>query len=538
MTSGRDVHPHDGAPRTGQETNVRLFLAALMICAGVGFAWHHHQTSIAATKDEAPPKPRLFNWQSADETLAAVSDDPVESQDDPPLVVRDAINTARHEVTSVLDEFVRTTAEAKVPMPSQPDIVSQESPAASTLESTSDAELIPFASSDNVSSEDVVGEDLGATPADATAVSNQTSPSAASHNSPPVNPKPEVTASSQPKPSYSEPARPTGHESPKPTINEATLVTREPVQKTVPTQPVAQPERIRTATPPASRSKPESTQSGKPPAKSTVDDSNWKVIGKTNNQLPMHSRRFGRQGVRTLVIAGLDGRDQIAIRWNDQLVESLVQQSELFESNEVMVVRAGNPDGLMKKTAANSNGVLINRNFPSRRYQYLTDKSAGPGPASEVETHAILDVLYSFRPRRVIHLASTTGRSTVMYNRAARTIAMDLQKEYQWEAQPLDVELITGSVEDFADGTLEASVISVKLNTGAGAEWRQAWSRHQPAMLAALDGHRQDKLFPVSDELSQASPDQAGTRIPTVEEEPAPVTKRRRGYEELPPPPR
>ena len=247
----------------------------------------------------------------------------------------------------------------------------------------------------------------------------------------------------------------------------------------------------------------------------------------------MHSRRFGRQGTRTLVTAGLDGMDLVGTRWNDELTSVLLRRKDLLQTIEVLVLRAGNPDGLVKKVSTNAHGVLINRNFPSRRYQFLTDDSAGPGPASEAETHVIMQAFYSFRPRRVIHLTSTTGRSTVIYNRAAKDVAEQLQKQFQLTIQPLDVEIAPGSVEDFADGTLDAAVISLKLNAGTG--WQKAWEKHLPAVMAAIQGQVTINAG-LKDELARSSPEVEGTRIPNADEEPP--KKQRRGYEELPPPPR
>ena len=553
---------------------MRLLLAAIVICAGIGYAYNH-QASLAVAKSDPPARPRLFDWNSADDTLAAVSDVADASDTEPPLVVRDTINATRHEVKSVLDEFVRvngetneapreadigataaasatgtsTTTAQTAPPPdaaapvnaaskdaAPTDIVSQAvSPAD---DSGSESELVPFAST-----EDDVVADSKPGPAPSTSSPDLISTDLTSTNPAPTN---STLAADRPtevpsKPESIDPTSPkdSGSGAPqeiaKPSINEATLVTRQGPNQEVLVQPIAQPETRTTSQP---RSKTELLPGGKPPAKGAIDDSKWTVIGKSVNQVSLHSRRLGRVGIRTLVIAGLDGQDLIATRWNDQLVGELLRQNELFQSNEIMVVRAGNPDGLMKKSTPNAHGVVINRNFPSRRYQFLTDKSAGPGPASEPETHAILDVMYKFRPRRVIHLTSTTGRSTISYNRAAKAMALDLQKQFQWDAVPLDVELVPGSVEDFSDGTLDAAVISLKLNVKSGAEWQQAWTRHQPALLAALDGHRVEKLFAVSDDLSQASPDQAGTRIPNSDEELPAVQKRRRGYEELPAPPR
>jgi len=257
-------------------------------------------------------------------------------------------------------------------------------------------------------------------------------------------------------------------------------------------------------------------------------DRDWRPIGKSTRNVPMHVRRFGRQGHRTLIIAGIDGQDVIGVAWNDLLAEALSQQPELLQSSEILILRAGNPDGLMKRSTFNSRGVLINRNFPSRRYQFLPDQTAGPGPASEAETQVILETLYEFRPRRVIHLTSTSGRSMVISNKAARDLAVSLEERFRLERRLMDPELVPGSLEDFSEGTIDAAVLTLKLSTEGG--WKPSWQKHLPVVLAALGGPV--SLETVSNDV--ISPEQ-GARIQV--EEPEPPRKRRLGYEELPKPP-
>ena len=130
-------------------------------------------------------------------------------------------------------------------------------------------------------------------------------------------------------------------------------------------------------------------------ATSTGSVSEWKVIGKSTEGRPLHTRRFGDSGPRTLIVAGLDGEDRIAVRWIDELADELARRPELYSSSEVLIFRAGNPDGLTHKVSENARSVLINRNFPSRRYRPLPDGSSGAGPATEAETRALLDTLYT-----------------------------------------------------------------------------------------------------------------------------------------------
>ncbi|WP_157606173.1 M14 family zinc carboxypeptidase [Schlesneria paludicola] len=258
----------------------------------------------------------------------------------------------------------------------------------------------------------------------------------------------------------------------------------------------------------------------------------WKVTGKTTEGRPMHSIHLGQQGTRTLVIAGLNGDDRTAVHWVERLADDLKKRPELFDNNEIVLFRAGNPDGLVKNLRNNARGVPLNRNFPSRRYRPVNDIPKFAVPASEVETRVILETFYSFRPRRVIHLTSTTGDSLVLHNRLAKNVAEELERSSKLKIQMLDAEQFPGSVEDFLDGTLEAAVVSMRL--GIGSDWQNSWSAVRPQILAAVVGR---SIEPNKGAVADATADPDRTPIPATPVEPVSRRPRRGGYEELPAPP-
>ena len=258
----------------------------------------------------------------------------------------------------------------------------------------------------------------------------------------------------------------------------------------------------------------------------------WKVVGKTTEGRPMHSMHLGDRGTRTLIIAGLNGEDRTAVRWLEMLAEELKRRPDLIDGNEFVFFRAGNPDGLVRNVRNNVRGVPIYRNFPSKRYRPVPDMPRYAVPASELETRVILDTLYSFRPRRVVHLTSTNGRSLVTYNKSAKALAEELERSAKLEIQPLDVEQVPGSLEDFSDGTLEAAVLSTRLSVSG--DWKKAWSKLSEHELAAIVGQ---PIEVIRGEVTEPDdPDRSPIPPPNIDS----ISRRKkanRGYEELPPPP-
>lgn len=260
----------------------------------------------------------------------------------------------------------------------------------------------------------------------------------------------------------------------------------------------------------------------------------WEVVGQSVGGLPIHIRRYGNVGDATLIVCGIDGNDRIAVKWIDELSRQLNEAPDMISGRRVILLRDPNPDGLTAKQSENRRGVQINRNFPSAMYRPGLD--AGPGPASEPETRAILEVIYRFQPTRVIHLQSA-GRSEVAANPAARQLAELLRHGRQLAAEQPERPLQAGSLEEFASQTLGAEVLTLRLATGD--DWRAAAIGHSPTLLAAavpkiaeesLAIARSTSISKLDDPADALAPSPFGTvsEISRLD---------RSGYEELPPPP-
>ena len=466
-----------------------LFAAITLGAAGVGFSYLNQPTASSSPSERTALRP-LFDWDRGDrESVAGTASS----------TVRDAVKRVQAQSDSILDEFVRDHGLTDhTPDDASARVRDAVRSSLDRADLVSNAEIKRSTSSSNVSARD----ELARANADL----------------------PELDVSEM-----EAAAEPPRSNTPGASVHEATIVRSDNRQHVASDAEIAQVAAKEDAVAKVQ------TQAAEKKVDSTTE---WKVIGKTTEGRPLHTRRYGNNGPRTLIVAGLDGEDRIAVRWIDQLADELARRPELFQSNEVLVFRAGNPDGLVKKVSENARGVLINRNFPSRRYRPLPDMSSGAGPATEAETRALLDNLYTFHPRRVIHLTATTARTKASYNRSAREIAGELQRAYSLDIQPLDIEQYPGSLEDFADGTLEAGVLSIQLNVGN--DWQQVWSKHQPTILTAVTGRvldKRDTKQQPQDELTRSAPAATRSSIPVSNNEPL-GKKAARGYEELPAPPK
>jgi protein MpaA len=115
---------------------------------------------------------------------------------------------------------------------------------------------------------------------------------------------------------------------------------------------------------------------------------------------------------RLLIFAGIHGEEPETTYALSRALRQLAEPPE-----QVAVILAANPDGLIRGTRGNARGVDLNRNFPSHDWTPLpvTHRSTledasdillspGEAPASEPETRALLALMAELQPRTVIAL--------------------------------------------------------------------------------------------------------------------------------------
>ena len=95
---------------------------------------------------------------------------------------------------------------------------------------------------------------------------------------------------------------------------------------------------------------------------------------------------------------------------------------------KLMFVPCVNPDGVNAKTRVNSNGVDINRNFPTKNWE-LTEKNeffGGNAPASEIETKFLVEIIEKYEPKFILTLHAPY--KVVNYDGNALEIAEKISK--------------------------------------------------------------------------------------------------------------
>lgn len=99
------------------------------------------------------------------------------------------------------------------------------------------------------------------------------------------------------------------------------------------------------------------------------------------------------------------------------LIEQYIKKtcSKRDNPDNLLFIPCLNPDGMAKNTRTNSNGVDLNRNFPTKNWgQNLGDNATcddeatsyygGKYPASETETKFVIDVIEKYKPKCILTL--------------------------------------------------------------------------------------------------------------------------------------
>ena len=143
---------------------------------------------------------------------------------------------------------------------------------------------------------------------------------------------------------------------------------------------------------------------------------------------------------KLLIFAGIHGEEPETTVLLSKALRCLEQPLK-----HCAVVLASNPDGLVRGTRANANGVDLNRNFPAQNWQEAdvchrweagrpqeVALSSGSEPASEPETQALITLIAELQPK---HIVSMHGPLACIDDPEASTLG-------RWMAQQTDLPLV------------------------------------------------------------------------------------------------
>ncbi|HEY3267506.1 MAG TPA: M14 family zinc carboxypeptidase [Armatimonadota bacterium] len=221
--------------------------------------------------------------------------------------------------------------------------------------------------------------------------------------------------------------------------------------------------------------------------------------------------RLGEGPETTLFLGSHHGNEPHGPVMVRRLMELLDGDASLLADRAAVFVPTLNPDGLSANTRRNARGVDLNRNLPTRDWQPYAgedDYAPGPAPASEPETRALVALVESVAPIKIVtihaplHCVNWNGLSR---DEAALLPSAGLRRVL-WEGRPaVCVEELGAAMAErngyplLSDvgypcpgsfGTwagFERRIATITLEVGRDCTPEAAWTENRDALLAALD---------------------------------------------------
>lgn len=123
-----------------------------------------------------------------------------------------------------------------------------------------------------------------------------------------------------------------------------------------------------------------------------------------------------------------------------------------------------NPDGMALKVRTNSNGVDLNRNFPTKNWE-LTEQNeffGGAEPASEIETKFIVNIIEKYKPELILTLHAPF--KVVNYDGDAKEISEKISKIINYPVEASIGYPTPGSFGTYAGIEKKISTITLELD--------------------------------------------------------------------------
>jgi len=197
---------------------------------------------------------------------------------------------------------------------------------------------------------------------------------------------------------------------------------------------------------------------------------------------------FGDGGPVTFVFAGIHGDEPSSEFVALHLVEYLLAHGESCAGRTIAVLPAANPDGLLRGTRTNANGVDCNRNFPTGNWKPKAKKarySPGKAPASEPETRAVIKAVEMLEPDAIVSIHSTDKFEPCNnYDGPAEGLARLMQPHNGYPPKASVGYPTPGSFGTYAG--IERKIPTITLELPHKQRPQQVWPPNRDALLAMI----------------------------------------------------
>ena len=233
----------------------------------------------------------------------------------------------------------------------------------------------------------------------------------------------------------------------------------------------------------------------------------WTRYYRSTERRSIETWMFGTGPRKVMILSSLHGDQVQSAALVQALAAHLARHPEQLQGLTVLIVKSPNPDGESARSAYNSRGVDLNRNFPTANWQSLPNQRAGSKANSEAETRVLVRVLLDFQPQLVVHVKDSRQGAFVNVDGPARPLANQIAQTTQAQLLENLGAATSGSIEAYATTKLDAASLTLLLPDLGMAS--AAWERYHPGLMLCLHpGSTQKSATPGPTTPQQSTPAQ------------------------------
>ena len=125
-----------------------------------------------------------------------------------------------------------------------------------------------------------------------------------------------------------------------------------------------------------------------------------KILKETTSKLGNKIELLGCDNHKPILVIGVFHGDEPQ---GDFLVREYLK---INQKSEMLFIPCLNPDGMKLNQRQNANGVDLNRNFPTKNWERVEDKTfyGGEKPNSEIEAQFMVEIIEEYKPKFILSL--------------------------------------------------------------------------------------------------------------------------------------
>lgn len=186
-------------------------------------------------------------------------------------------------------------------------------------------------------------------------------------------------------------------------------------------------------------------------------------------------------GKDTIFILGaIHGDEPASAILAEQFEDYLNKNQSILRNRKVIILAVANPDGLAAGTRHNSNGIDLNRNFPTENR--IDNAVFGFSAMSEPESVIIQSLISRYEPDRIISIHQPYD--CIDYDGPAEHLAKVMAAECPLPVRKLGAA--PGSLGSYAGLELAIAIITMELPDSDMLCCGKIWNDYSPALIAAV----------------------------------------------------